>query len=155
MQDSSAFLNLPGLKYLQKDSSVDWSEDSSSYLSFSGLKRMDRGQPFTDSSKEFLSKEGLDYLVLSRLSKVANAKVREHFEEIWKEDSSVWFDYDACTGEVFVFWREGNDSIYTEQDNPAVIQQNGNLSLLVYEGRGLDIPMWIEDTGEVKIVPKQ
>lgn len=155
MQDSSAFLNLPGLKYLQKDSSVDWSSDSSSYLSFSGLKRLDRGQPFTDSSKEFLTEDGLNYLVLGRLAKVENAKYIARLQEIWKGDSSVWFDFDVSTGEVFVFWNEGNDSIYTEQENPAVVQQNGNLSLLVYEGRGLDIPMWIEDTGEVKILPKE
>jgi len=71
MLDASAYLNYPGLKYLQKDPTTDWSDSSVCYLSYSGLKRMDRGQEYHDSSKVFLSYEGLMYLLFARLVKVA------------------------------------------------------------------------------------
>lgn len=74
MADSSSYLNLPGLKHLQKDSSVNWDEDSSSFISYDGLKRMDRGKSYTNSKKEFLSIDGLKYLVFRRLFFVRRKK---------------------------------------------------------------------------------
>lgn len=151
MVDSSSYLNYPGLKYLQKNQNPEWDQDSSSFLSYKGLRRMDRGEPFIDSSKELLSKEGLEYLVLGRLVKIAKNKKKQEDEERWKQDTSILFEYNPETGDVTLFYDDGNESLYTIDNNPATLQSNGTLSMLVYKGRGLDGSIYIDDDGNVKI----
>lgn len=149
--DASTYLNYPGLKYLQRYADVDWEHFSGSYLNYSGLKRLE-SRASVNSEKNFLSHEGLMYLMFAKFVQIAIGKKRAAEEQQWETDSSIGIDYNIETGEVSVRLNSDNDSIYVDEGTAGGIQENGMSFLSVYEGRGLDYGCSLGTDGKLYLI---
>ena len=149
--DTSTYLNYPGLKYLQRYSNVDWEQLANSYLNYSGLKRLE-SHANVNSEKNFLSHDGLMYLMFAKFVQMAVEKKHAAEEQQWETDSSIGIDYNIETGEISVRFYSDNDSIYVDNGNVGGIQGNGMLFLSVYEGRGLDYDCSLGTDGKLYLI---
>ena len=98
MNDSSLYLNYPGLKYLNNMES-DWDEDSSYYMGYEGLKYLSKKQSnLNNKEKKFLNLDGLQYMLFARMFSVLEDYKRKEDEKEYADDSSIRIEYDEDGG---------------------------------------------------------
>lgn len=150
-KDASLYLNYPGLKYLNK-MTVDWNSDSSCYLTYDGLKYLDGSTKYNlnNQSKTFLSLEGLDYMLFSRMFPVIEKYKEERDWESYKDDYDIQFNYDYSTGEITMTCSSDNESVYIDENNEAGnISKTGMLYFMAYKDRGIRGSYTINENGEI------
>ena len=149
MNDSSAYLNYPGLKYLNKMNDVNWGTDSSSFINYSGLKYLDGSEESVNENKDFLNHDGLEYIVFSRMNGVLEQYKKDKDEEKYKYDSSIRIEYDHTTGEINLICESNNNSIITEGNKCGGIDRNGMMSIMVVKNGGISGGYYINENGEI------
>lgn len=150
-QDASLYLNYPGLKYLNKMNNISWDTDSFFYLAYEGLKYLG-GKPynFNNQNKVFLSLDGLDYMLFSRMFPVLEEYKEEEDQELYRNDSSIYFDYDYASGEIILISSTTNNSLFVDENNEVGnIDKSGSIYFMAYKNRGINGSYTINENGEI------
>ena len=149
MNDSSLYLNYPGLKYLNNMES-DWDEDSSYYMGYEGLKYLSKKQSnLNNKEKKFLNLDGLQYMLFARMFSVLEDYKRKEDEKEYADDSSIRIEYDEDGG-INLICDTNNKSLYIDSNGECgSIDRKGMLMLMVVKDAGITGRYYINSNGEI------